>query len=215
MDVQSDGNRLSFQFHYCMASILPLKLLRYQLCLFVRKCGIWNTPCFITFYLKIKSFLQGWFHTFAAHSLRLSLHARVSYCCLKPRGYYGTELFSVLYFSKNIPYRNFVSSKNIVRNSTVRIFSRTVILYLSVPHFFNQFTSRKILQETYALKRQSLDLLFFYYSCWTKLWWWVVSGERYWRDKVNGKKEKCSTSKQKCKACITGVRKVYGLVRKI
>ena len=57
---------------------------------------------------------------------------------------YGTELFSVLYSSKNIPYPNFVPRKNTVRNSTVRNFFRAVMPHLSAPHFFNQFTSRKI-----------------------------------------------------------------------
>ena len=63
---------------------------------------------------------------------------------------YGAELFSVLYSSKNIPYHNFVPRKNTVRNSTVRNFFHTAMPYLSVPHFFNQFTSRTIQQETFA-----------------------------------------------------------------
>ena len=41
------------------------------------------------------------------------------------------------------------------------------------------------------------------------------SGERNLTGKVIGKIEKSSTWKQKCKACVTGVRKVYGAVRKI
>ena len=68
---------------------------------------------------------------------------------------YGTELFSALYSSKNIPYRSFVPCKNTVRNSrpvpTVRNFFRTVISFLSVPLFFNQFRSRKTQQETFAI----------------------------------------------------------------
>ena len=67
------------------------------------------------------------------------------------RGYYGTELFSVLFSSKNIPYRNFVPRKNTIRNKTVRNFFRIVIPYLSVLYFFNQFTSRKIQQETFSI----------------------------------------------------------------
>ena len=50
-----------------------------------------------------------------------------------------------------MPYRNFVPRKITVRTSTVHNFFRTVIPYLSVPHFFNQFTSRKIQQETFAI----------------------------------------------------------------
>ena len=41
-------------------------------------------------------------------------------------GYYGTDLFSALYSSKKIPYRDFVRRKNTVRNSTVRNFFRTL-----------------------------------------------------------------------------------------
>ena len=76
---------------------------------------------------------------------------------------YGTELFSALDSSKNIPYRNFVLRKNTVRKNTIRNFFRTVIPYLSVPHFFNQFTSRKIQQETFAIatsKFRFIGLLF-------------------------------------------------------
>ena len=73
---------------------------------------------------------------------------------------YGTKLFSVLFSSKNIPYRNFVPRKNTVRNSTVRKYrtqqyGTEIFPYrITVPIrtiFFNQFTSRKIQQETFSI----------------------------------------------------------------
>ena len=72
---------------------------------------------------------------------------------------YGTELFSVLFSSKNIPYRNFVPRKNTVRNSTVRNFCRIVISYLSVPIFF----STSLLQENSA--GNFFHCIFFMFSC--------------------------------------------------
>ena len=72
---------------------------------------------------------------------------------------YGTELFSVLFSSKNIPYRNFVPRKNTVRNSTARYFFRIVISYLSVPIFF----STSLRQENSA--RNFFHCIFFMFSC--------------------------------------------------
>ena len=72
---------------------------------------------------------------------------------------YGTELFSVLFSSKNIPYRNFVPRKNTVRNSTVRNFFRIVISYLSVPIFF----STSLRQENSA--GNFFHCIFFMFSC--------------------------------------------------
>ena len=90
-------------------------------------------------------------------------HAALLTCCVSSKGLlrYGTELFSVLYSSKNIPYRNFVPRKNTVLCSTVRNFFRTVIPYLSVPHFFNQFTSRKIQQENFAIATSKFRFIVF------------------------------------------------------
>ena len=76
------------------------------------------------------------------------------------RGYYGTELFSILYFSKNIPYCYFVPLKKTVRNSAVRNFFRIVKPYLFVGYYI--FSTNLHQQK---LSRKRLPLHFLKLSC--------------------------------------------------